>query len=80
MLLAVWLVGVFVLVGVLWVVATRIVPTDSTQLRHLAALEKGEEFEVEGPRFYCQMCKTYTSTHKLRQTRMCSTARSAAGA
>lgn len=48
--------------SVMWYLATKITPTDSIQLRHLAAIEKGEEFDSKGISSYCQACQTHIST------------------
>lgn len=62
--------GLMLATSVLWYLTTKIIPTDSIQLRHLDAIEKGEEFDSKGISPFCQVCQTHISTVLcyLRQT------------
>lgn len=53
--------GLMLATSVLWYLSTKIIPTDSLQLRHLDAIEKGEEFDSKEILSFCQVCQTHIS-------------------
>lgn len=53
--------GMLVGAGVLWVMTTKIDPSDSIQLLHHKSLEEGGSFNFSDFKYFCQLCQTCVS-------------------